>query len=252
MSKSPVNCPLHGTHIVEGRGFGAACPKCAERAIYRLWNDGLGDHWASLNLLAHISSWTRKQVVFTTHAHLQERTREILAALNLPESADLLRHVNPDPLETTQLNGFLVWSAPYFPTHRQWIDKKAERYICVQFDGVSSAQAKNPSKEDQQSIIRWATSQGLCVLDLGGENRMKMELSQVVDQLARCALFVGCDSGISHIAHSVGCPTYILEYNLPVVTCHRHKRYVLCRGAEHFKAQADNWMNWLQFLHDQK
>ncbi len=219
--------------------------------IYRLWNDGLGDHWASLNLLAHMSVWANgREIGYTLDPLHVDRAREILAELNLPYAANLIRHANPEPLDVKSLDGFHVWSTPYFPTHKRWIDKKAERYVCTHFDGVSSAAEKNPSAQEQEAIIQWATRRGLCVINLGG--KFRLELSGITDLLSRCALFVGCDSGMSHIAHSVSCPTYILEYGLPVVTCHRHKRYVLCKGAEHFKAQADNWMNWLEFMHSQK
>ncbi len=213
------------------------------RVCYRLWNDGLGDHWASLNLLAHMA---QQEPVAYTHPdrRLLQRAGEILDLLAIPgprmpawEIPDVAR--SPD--------GFDIWAGPYFPTKRQWsLDRRAYnfQFICVHFDGISSAAEKNPSPNEIRTIVTWARHNGLEAITLGPSQ----PLDEVVGLLANCALFVGCDSGFSHIAHSVGTPTYLLEYKLPVVTCHRHKSYVLCKGAGHFMQQADNWLHYLRTL----
>ncbi len=215
---------------------------------YRLHNDGLGDHWASLNLLAHMSMARRALIPYThSNPSLLARAGLILGLLHLPDHNRVRLEARSDPAseDVAGLNGFDVWATEFFPTQMKWRLRYPRSFICVHFNGISAAEDKNPSLEEQQKILAWAKARKLGVEVLGGEG---WPLADVVEQLADCALFVGCDSGFSHIAHSVGCPTYLLEYKLPVVTCHRHKPYVLCKGAEHFKSQADNWLGYMRTL----
>lgn len=212
----------------------------SDGAVYNLWHNGLGDHWASLNLLARMSEASDAPVSFVSPRETYLRNREILTLLDLgtvrPRLSHLIGTGNRD------LDGFHVWACPYFPTIQRWSPGRVRGHACVHFDGLSSAADKNPSAEDADSITRWLIDQGLMVTPL----TRAMSLAQMVQALATCSLFVGCDSGPSHIAHSVGCPTYLLEYKLPVVTCHRHKAYVLCTGVGSFQQQASNWINYLR------
>lgn len=216
--------------------------------IYRLWNDGLGDHWASVNLLDHMARLRpASQTICFTHPDPEKRARarEILGLLHDSQvhGAALMCHTGAPDSQVTDLDGFDVWATPYFRTKNHWTLSKMTPTICVHFDGLSAASDKNPSLDEQHQILTWAAARGLRVVVLGDPT---MSLSWVVTHLATCALFVGCDSGMSHIAHSVGCPTYLLEYNLPVVTCHRNKNYVLCKGAGHFMQQGDNWLHCMR------
>lgn len=208
--------------------------------VYALWNEGLGDHWASINLLAQMSITRREPVEFQMSARFLERHGEILDLLDLGTARVLMTASQSD----ARLGGFDVWATEYLPTRRRWARSDRLDFICTHFAGVSSAADKNPPDHDQMQIREWAAKQGLPAVELGPH----LSLTAIVDLLSRCTLFVGCDSGMSHIAHSVGCPTYLLEYKLPVVTCHRHKAYVLCRGAGHFTQQADTWMHYLRTL----
>lgn len=211
-----------------------------DHIIYSLWNGGLGDHWASISLLARLSLHTGREINFSSQGEHEKRHQEILRLLDLGD-ARLIRYLGPG---NTCLDGFDVWATDYFPAIHQWSDKRLRPYICFHFEGQSAAADKNPSEEEQRKIREWAAFNKLEVITLSGG----LSLELITRLLAGCTLFVGCDSGMSHIAHSVGCPTYLLEYKLPVVTCHRHKKYVLCHGAGHFMQQADNWMHYLSFL----
>ena len=212
-------------------------------SAYRLWNDGLGDHWASLNLLAQKSFVSGERVAYHhPDRKVLDRALDILHMLDLPDRVRMEGQLVPESAQS--LDGFDVWATPYFPTKHRWHLRWAQPFIAFHFDGVSSAAEKNPPPTEQTEILRWAGRQGLGVIKLGSQ----MALAEAVEHLSDCMLFVGCDSGFSHIAHSVGCPTYLLEYKLPIVTCHRHKSYVLCKGAAHFATQADNWLGCMRRL----
>ncbi len=208
--------------------------------VYNLWHGGLGDHWASICLLGRMADAQRETITFVSRKEHFLRTRDILNLLDLGEARRWMAHAIG--MGTADLNGFHVWACPYFPTFDRWTQSRVRGHACIHFDGLSSAADKNPPKEEAASIARWLIDQGLMVTPLTRD----MSLAQIVGALSTCTLFVGCDSGMSHIAHSVGCPTYLLEYKLPVVTCHRHKAYVLCTGVGSFQHQASNWINYIR------
>lgn len=210
--------------------------------IYSLHNEGLGDHWASISLLARMSISQGKLIMFHSKPQYQkQRHREIL---NLMDFCGALVCPSAEPADVG-LDGAIVWAAESLPTRKRWEGLVAKPFICLHVEGESSAADKNPNQEEIDRICSWALSEGLRVERLSGQ----ISLPTMVDLLSRCALFVGCDSGPSHVAHSVGTPTYLLEYNMPVVTCHRHKAYVRCDGVEHFRAQASAHIHYLRHVY---
>jgi hypothetical protein len=60
-------------------------------------------------------------------------------------------------------------------------------------------------------------------------------------------LFVGVDSGMSHLCHSVGLPIFLLEYGLPTATVHSGKAHTLCKGYDDFVQRFDHFIG---YLHD--
>jgi hypothetical protein len=213
---------------------------------YTLLGAGLGDHWASLNAIAHLAAHTPAETDtrYTLHQTdnreaLQWRAEQILSLLDIPRRP-LMGTLGAPFLS---LDGYDVWAGRYYPTKVRWLTERVTKTACTHFTGWSAAKDKNPPPTEQAQILSWIDGQGLDHVSLDG-----IPLPDMIQALSRCALFVGCDSGPSHIAHSVGCPTFLLEYKLPVVTCHRHKNYVLCKGASHFQSQADNWLHYLHFI----
>jgi hypothetical protein len=67
---------------------------------------------------------------------------------------------------------------------------------------------------------------GYAFVELGKEHQGTM--SQIIDILSRSELFVGIDSGMSHIAHSVGVPVFLKHYD-ELQLCHPNKDYVAFR-----------------------
>lgn len=208
--------------------------------VYNLHHEGLGDHWASISYLAQLSIARGELIRFHSKPEHAFRHLQILSVLGLA-GAQLLPCTEPG---TASIDGFNLWATEYLRTKEQWRRPSGEHFVTMHFKGISAAADKNPSSDQIAEIKVWAAKQGMSWVELG----QHMTLDLVVDSLRRCALFVGCDSGFSHIAHSISCPTYILEYGLPVVTCHRHKPYVLCKGAGHFIQQAENWLGYLRSL----
>lgn len=77
-----------------------------------------------------------------------------------------------------------------------------------------------PVEEAQvlQQIKNW----GLEPVRLGGH----ISLGLAAEYLSTCQLFIGVDSGFSHLAHCVGTPVYLYERGIPTYQCHSLCQYV--------------------------
>jgi Glycosyltransferase family 9 (heptosyltransferase) len=208
--------------------------------IYRNWNTGLGDTWATIQLLAQRRSCEDAYLSTIQHGeNLRPMQKEILAALDRGYFHTSIHLVDEEP--NTNLDGYAVWAALPLPTYVRWYP--FGRTIAIQIDGVSTPELKNPPPQDVAAITAWAATNNELV-HVGKH----LGLRESIEAIARATFFVGCDSGMSHVAHSVGTPVYLLEYQLPVVTCHRHRAYVKCENVERFIAQAENYLTFRRFI----
>jgi hypothetical protein len=200
--------------------------------IWSPWRFNLGDHWQTVNYLITRSFILREEQLLSRWQHgrdCSKRFKEILALIKGPERSCVTL---VDAVGSREPDGFDVWAAPSWPTHETWKPHELMNHdtVTYQFDGVSSAAEKNPPREDQTRMLA-AMERGLNVYSvkrLGSDST----LAQCVDEMRRSIVFVGCDSGMSHIAHAVGVPTIIVEYGLPIITCHRGKHFVHVRGTD--------------------
>jgi hypothetical protein len=209
--------------------------------IYRNWNTGLGDTWATIQLLAQKQG--PDDLLLSTIQHgerLRVMQQEILNVLDQDHFTNEVVLVDEEP--NTDLDGFAVWAALPLPTIERW--RPLGRTIAIQLDGHSTPELKNPPAADIMKIYAWADLHNFEMVFVG----KSLGLRASVKALARATMFCGVDSGMSHVAHSVGVPTFVLEYQLPVVTCHRHRNYVLAKGADHFIAQAENYLTFRRFI----
>jgi hypothetical protein len=203
-------------------------------------NFAFGDQWATINLCLH-RSLLRGETVRLHHrtAAMGALHREIVDVLDSPGKLEL----TPEPF-TRSLDGYSVWSTPYFPTQRRWSIAGEHRTVTIQVDGRSAASDKNPDAREQvrlAEVLRELVPD-LEIVTLGDH----LSVAECVEQAARSAFFLGVDSGMAHLCHSVGVPVFLLEYRLPVVTCHRGKSYRLCQGANDFREKLLRWRNYLR------
>jgi Glycosyltransferase family 9 (heptosyltransferase) len=212
--------------------------------IYRNWNYGLGDTWATIQLLAQKRGCEGSYLSTIQHGEsLRPMQEEILSVLDRTYFREDIYLVDEEP--NTDLGGYAVWAALPLPTHTRWCPYG--RTICIQVDGVSTPELKNPPPQHVAAITAWAATNTYELVHVG----KCLGLRESIKALARATFFVGCDSGMSHVAHSVGTPVYLLEYQLPVVTCHRHRAYVKCENVERFIAQAENYLTFRRFIDQQ-
>lgn len=194
-------------------------------SVWSPWRFNLGDHWATINYLITRSWMLKEEIHLSRWQHGQDfksRFDEILDLLDKPKHS---RIVIVDEKGTHEPEGEDVWTSPYWPTKVRWEPGRDPR-VCFQFDGISSAADKNPSGLDAVAIVHALVSSGYEPIKLGKDR----SLWDCAVALSRSQCFVGCDSGMSHLAHSVGVPIYLVEYKLPVITAHRNKNFIHCHG----------------------
>jgi len=198
----------------------------ARALVWAPWRFNLGDHWQTINYLITRSFVLREEQLLSRYQHGQDfgpRFAEILSLINGPERSCVTIVDEPG---TQEPDGFDVWAAPSWPTNKRWDASRVINTVTYQFDGISSAESKNPPLADQVRMLHEAQLRKVLSARLGSH----MTLTECVAALARSRLFLGCDSGMSHLAHAVGVPTIVVEYALPVITCHRNKHFILAKG----------------------
>jgi hypothetical protein len=200
--------------------------------IWAPWRFNLGDHWATVNYLLTRSFVLREEMLLSRWQHgvdCSVRFNEILSLIAGPERSSVVLVDEPGLHEP---DGFDVWAAPSWPTIKTWNPSDYKKWkIVYQLDGISSAESKNPSPEDEKEIVSLLNRHGRATR-VGKE----MSLARVVEEMSTAEIFVGVDSGMSHVAHSVGVPMILVEYGLPIATTHRGKPFKHVRGTEELKA----------------
>ena len=202
--------------------------------VWGPWHFNLGDHWATANYLLTRSWMNLEEQLLSRYQHGKDykaRWDEIFSLLNGPERSQVTLvddHGKHEP------SGYAVWATPFWPTKITWDPLAKHETICHQFDGDSNASGKNPPDEDLPRIL--GSLKGTPV-KLGKH----LSLAQCVEELSKAKYFVGCDSGMSHLAHSVGVPIIMVEYSQAVVTTHRRKHYTVAKGTDALIKVIGDW-----------
>lgn len=204
--------------------------------IHIAWHAFLGDLWATCSWCIQESERTGERIRLSRWQHdedLHPRLTAILGNLCGGERVEVVIDRGE-----RQIEGKDIWAAPITPARSRWRKPTStKRRVAYQFDGVSSARDKNPPPAHVVKLqaafpqIEW--------IRLGRH----ISISDCVETLANVDAFIGCDSGMSHLAHSVGTPMGVVEYDLPIITTHRGKPYKHLFRMEH----AIDWLRQLLF-----
>ncbi len=207
--------------------------------IFIPWNQNFGDIFATIQLLLRRIDCTGDPVYLSRWQNDTDLKPMMQDILRLLESSATTMLVIDDSKGNTKLSGYDVWQTPFYPTNKRWSSWGKHAYYAYQFDGVSSPELKNPPQSDINKIHDFLFP--FPSIKVG----LPMNAAASMSALAGCAFFVGVDSGMSHLAHSVGCPIFLLQYQLPVVTCHRGKPYILCEGADDLITKVQRYRDML-------
>jgi len=116
----------------------------------------------------------------------------------------------PSIISDPDVQGAGSFGHKYLRTKIKWQDGKFFNRICYQFDGRSNTGAKNMSKSKEKEMLECFNHLGVHATKLGSS----LSLLNCVKVAAASDLFIGVESGMSHLCHSVGVPTFIIANKL--------------------------------------
>ena len=192
--------------------------------IYECPNRTLGDVWAFASYVM------RKNAVATVsrHSAAGDMKQKIKECMPLFDTSNKICIVDNKP--NIRLGYYTIWQNSYLKTKKLW-SQNSSKTVCYQFDGISWSETKNISHNDSQSIIDFLKNIGYNVIRLGSH----MSIKECVDILAKSEIFVGVDSGMSHIGHSVGTPVCIVSNaNIDwIAQWHHNKNFIFTQHLIH-------------------
>lgn len=100
----------------------------------------------------------------------------------------------------------------FVPTIRVW-NSSCEfnsRLVAYQFDGNHLWEQKNLPSDRLHYLLYSLRKMGFIPIDVGHRRK----ISTIINTLANCRFFVGCPSGLSVVARSVGCPIMLITRHL--------------------------------------
>lgn len=196
--------------------------------IYRVYGQALGDCWLSLNYLINLAL-QEKETLKVSYWYLNHSKKIRRVDNKLKEILPLFKHANLIQLgEWEPTEWKIPWQNlskyPLTPTIVSW-SKNNSKKICYQFDAKSKKGQSFPSKDIENELLK-QIGQNYELIKLG----FHQTLRQCVEELANCEIFVGVDSGMAHMAASVGTPLFYCQNNRDSScwgTVHSNKRFVL-------------------------
>ncbi len=197
--------------------------------VWGIVGAGFGDMWASLHWCLRLAAEKCDRVQVSTligSPPTQERRRleEMLSLIDAPD----IELVDAPPTEQI---GYECWKVRYFPTKRVWSPSShIKGLISFQFDGRSTAAAKNPPRDDVEAFNAWIEAGGFNALRVGAP----FSMSDCVDMLAMSEVFVGACSGMSTLALSVGVPTFVVAYKMGVSYWYGPNPHSVCADLPEF------------------
>ena len=196
------------------------------------WN-GFGDLWAITSyccLLSqregqtvYLSKWSAKSML--------DRGKEITDILgSLDDSYTKNVVVTTEHFTSSSRFSVRDHHDSYVPTKVRWAPNDS-RIISYQLKALTK---HRPDRFCHPRLIEGLSGQlpDYEFIELGKEHQSTM--SEIIKVLTQSELFVGIDSGMSHVAHSVGVPVF-LKYYAELDLCHPNKEYVAFRDGQDLK-----------------
>jgi len=182
--------------------------------IYGPPTKALGDCWAFINMLCHKSIQSKEAISCSKFASnpvnrmhgkkisAETKLKEILSDLDYGEAR--IKFV--DDMSTTFVPVEVCFKSPYLPTKVKWTGGKSIVHQLI--NGQQPANCPRcPPKHHHDAIMNWVSNH---------ENKrlgLPMSLEECIQAAAGAALFIGMDSGMSHVCHSLGVPVILYDWS---------------------------------------
>lgn len=191
------------------------------------WGDHLGDVWAFVNYCLMTG-----QVNVSTIADNGESIRSKLLEISslFDSNHKLILH---DKICTHYdvVDEFACWQMPYIKTKIRWSGVESKTVSTQLTGGRLHADLKNLSPEFNSKILSEIKLGGYDHIELG----INYTLEECVSIIAGSRFFIGIDSGMSHVAHSVGVPMVLVKNKLEFSQYHVNKNYYIADDIDGIK-----------------
>jgi hypothetical protein len=179
--------------------------------VYSPKGRALGDCWTFVTYLLRKSEKENREILLSDH--YTKRKRKKYCGTKTLEIISVLKHNGQLTIVSDEANIWLTWDGMtgqrYYPAKILWKPNNSKK-VCYQFDGKSHG-GKNLKVGEEEKILGAIKQEGYESVRLGGH----LSLIQCVQLASECELFVGVESGMGHLCHSVNTPVYIIRNALP-------------------------------------
>ena len=184
--------------------------------MIKCWGSHLGDVWAFVNYCIKHNHHELSAIALDGKP-IDKKIYEIFDNLDTSFKFDVC--YSDKKFET--VNQFYAWGIEYTPTVVKWYQNN-NRIITHQLDGGRLHNDLKCISEDFKSdILQVIHSRGYIEQSVGGQ----FSLSECIKHMSESEFFIGIDSGMSHVAHSVGVPVILIESNFDFRPYHICKQY---------------------------
>lgn len=207
--------------------------------VYETQSTHLGDCWASVNWALAESERIGKTIRLSEYSdpggfiasgeslgYVGKMIREMEAILDHHGSIEVVRELAQRKIDSDSALG-----SQYLPIRGGWKGRRSKHVACQLGAGGSPQQNLGPHEGGR--IAMALHQHGFTPVKLGKPS----SIAESVEAMRECCMFVGIDSGMSHIAHSMGLPVHILKANVPVSWIrwiHGNKAFNLHPTVQHF------------------
>ena len=195
--------------------------------------DGFGDLWAVTShcclrsrregRTVYLSKWSTKSML-----DREKDIRDILKSLDDSYTENVV--VTTERFTMSSRFSVRDHHDSYVPTKVRWARSDSR---------IISYQIETPTKHRPDRFCHPRLIEGLSdqmpdyeFIELGKKHQST--ISETIEILSQSELFVGIDSGMSHVAHSVGVPVF-LKYHAELDLFHPNKEYVVFRDGQDLK-----------------
>jgi len=185
---------------------------------------GFGDIWAVTSYLLRISEESARPTKFVARTKSFKTT--IQNILPLLKSKGEIEFIGGQAAQRI-LNYCEPYKVKFVPTINKWANNNS-KIIAYQFDGSHLSNHKNINGNRLEWLLSNLIKIGYEPVNVGGRQSVEF----IVDTLAKAKLFVGCPSGLSIAAISVGTPIFLITKMLKMKfvrflrSCQYHTRPV--------------------------
>jgi len=191
---------------------------------------GMGDLWAYLSHLILTKSQEEISKYVGRNGRLVDKKDEILQILNCFDEKSKIK-ISEDEGRNEVTFSVKNHKEPYCKTKVQWNNPKS-KIISYQIYTMSTHNPERKMNQDEvNNFFFHMNKKGYECINL---NNRSLSLLEICNILAMSKAFIGIDSGISHIAHSVGVPSCLYFYN-KLATSHPNKKYIPFRNINELK-----------------